>query len=303
MWGRYHVSDPDTFYNGNSEWNVPQDPGGQRVTNEATQAVGEDGQPVRSQQRFASKYMLLKLPGDDAPSFVLLRPFVPASRGAGNQNLLTAFMTASSDPDSYGQLRSFVLPGGSLPDGPITATDNIQADDEVANLRRNICTGQAQCDLSTPSIIPIGNSILYVQSFFVSGTDLGAPNLTRVIVAYQSADGTEIAVGSTFREALEIIFGSGVPEEIEDTQVIGGVDDPTDPEDPGGETTEPTEPSTPQTTDPDASVEARRTRLIGELEAAFQRADAAAREGDLVTYAEEVEAARDIAAELAGLGR
>ncbi|NLD76465.1 MAG: UPF0182 family protein, partial [Acidimicrobiales bacterium] len=235
MWGRYHVADADTFYNGNSEWNVPQEPGGQRVVNDETQTVGEDGEPLRSTARFASKYMLLKLPGDEAPSFVMLRPYVPASRGSGNQNLLTAFMTASSDPDSYGQLRSFVLPGGALPDGPITATDNIQADDEVARLRRNICTGQSRCDLSTPSIIPIGNSILYVQSFFVAGTDLGAPNLEWVIVAYQSAEGTEIEVGTTFREALVNIFGQDVPREIEDTQVIDAVGDPADVGDEGDE--------------------------------------------------------------------
>lgn len=334
MWGRYHVDDPDTFYNGNSQWNVPNEPGGQRVTNAEAEAVGADGQPIVSAQKFASKYMLLKLPGDDAPSFVLLRPFVPASRGGGNQNLLTAFMTASSDPESYGQLRSFVLPGGALPDGPITATDSIQSDAEVARLRREICTGQSRCDLSTPSIIPIGNSILYVQSFFVSGTDLGAPKLTRVIVAYQSADGTSVEVGLTFRDALEAIFGPGVPAEIEDTRLIEGVgeagaegdpapegeggsegpdegstdgevdgpDGPGGSGEPGATTTPDTTPGTvPGTGSGDGSVEARRLRLIDELEAAFLRAERAAQQGDMVGYAREVEVARQVAADLAGL--
>lgn len=305
MWGRYHVSDPDTFYNGNSQWNVPDEPGSQRVTNAETETVDEEGQPITSsRERFASKYMLLKLPGDDAPSFVLLRPFVPASRGAGNQNLLTAFMTASSDPDSYGELRSFVLPGGKLPDGPITATDNIQADQEVATLRRDICTGQSRCDMATPSIIPIGSSILYVQSFFVSGTDLGAPNLVRVIVAHQTADETRIEVGLTFRDALEQLFGEGVPAEIEDTVVVDSIDPgDVDPGNVGSEGSEdPGEEPGPDTTVPGGgSVDSQLDRLITELEAAFQRADQAARDGDMVRYATEVARARELAAELADL--
>jgi uncharacterized membrane protein (UPF0182 family) len=213
-------------------------------------------------------------------------------------------MVASSDPDSYGQMRSFVLPGGSLPDGPITATDNIQSDDAVARLRRDICTGQALCHRSTPSIIPIGNSILYVQSFFVSGTDLGAPNLEQVIVAYQSASETRVEVDATFRGALVKLFGDDVPTEIAATPILDGAegpDDPADPE-PGGEPTDPGTTGTTEPTDPTGeSPEVQRLRLIGELEAAFQRADAAARRGDMVAYSREVQAARDIAAVLAAL--
>jgi uncharacterized membrane protein (UPF0182 family) len=275
------------------------------VTGDETTAVGADGQPITAGDRYQSKYQLLRLPGDDELTFALLRPYVPASRGAGNQNLLTAFMTASSDPDTYGQLRSFVLPGGSLPEGPVTASDNIQADNAVTALRRDICVGQTQCDLATPSIVPIGDSILYVQSFFVSGTDLGAPNLTRVIVSYQSASGTRIEVGKTFRDALVALFGEDVPAEIEATPLLddpavegGGTpgDEPDDPpEDPGDD-------PAPPTTGPEGETPAQRqARLIVELEAAFRRADEAARQGDMVTYAEQVQVARGLAAELAAL--
>ncbi len=299
MWARYHESNVDTFYNGNSEWNVPREPGAQRLEGEETATVDADGEVVTARSPYESKYMLMKLPGDDEVSFVMLRPFVPAQRGGvGNQNLLTAFMVASSDPDSYGQLRSFVLPGGSLPDGPVTATDNIQADADVADFRRNTCTGQAVCDVSTPSIIPIGNSILYVQSFFVSGTDLGAPNLTRVIVAHQSADGTQIEMAPTFREALVEIFGEDVPGGIQDTPIVEdpaeGPDEPSDPEDP-----DPTPPDT--TPEVDETLAQEQARLITELDAAFTAAETAARAGDMVEYANRIEEARELAGELAAL--
>ena len=294
MWARYHESNADTFYNGNSEWSVPGEPGGKTVSGETTRSVDADGKPIKAGSRYASKYMMLKLPGDDHVSFVLLRPYVPASRGSGNQNLLTSFMVASSDPGSYGKLRSFTL-RGSLPDGPITATDNIQSDAEVASLRRNICQGQAVCNLATPSIVPIGNSILYVQSFFVAGTDLGAPNLERVIVSYQSSAGTQIEVDNTFRGALVKIFGEDVPGAIEDTDVVDpiGPDTPGDPTDPVGPT-DPVEPDPPI----DETMAEQQARLINELDDAFAAADAAARSGDMVTYAREIDSARAIAEEL-----
>lgn len=303
MWSKYHVSDADSFYNGNSEWAVPPEPGGKTVSGDQTTAVGADGQPITSGDRYESKYQMLKLPGDEGASFVLLRPYVGASRGSGSQNLLTAFMVASSDPDSYGRLRSFVMPGGKLPDGPITAADNIQADEAVAALRRTLCQGQSTCGLAAPSIVPIGNSILYVQSFFVSGTELGAPKLERVIVSYQSATETQVEVDQTLRGALVKLFGTDVPTEIESTPLSDpvvvdpddGTTDPGDPADPSGTTT---------TTRPDGpapSVADQQAALITQLEAAFEAADAAAREGDMVAYSREVERAREIAADLAAL--
>lgn len=43
MWSRYHVTDPDTFYNGNDAWTVPQEPGVSGLTGaSATAATGAD---------------------------------------------------------------------------------------------------------------------------------------------------------------------------------------------------------------------------------------------------------------------
>ncbi|MCB0987083.1 MAG: UPF0182 family protein [Acidimicrobiales bacterium] len=303
MWSRYHVTDADSFYNGNSAWAIPPEPGGKTVSGDSTVAVGADGQPITSGSRYESKYQMLKLPGDERASFVLLRPYVGASRGAGGQNLLTAFMVASSDPDSYGKLRSFVMPGGKLPDGPITAADNIQADEAVAALRRNLCQGQSTCALATPSIVPIGNSILYVQSFFVSGTELGAPKLERVIVSFQTPTDTRIEVDETLRGALVKLFGDDVPTEIENTPLSDPAVVDSSPE-PGEDGTDTPSTTTPEggTDGSDAGSPGRQADLIAQLEEAFQAADAAARKGDMVGYSREIQRAREISAELAGLG-
>ena len=134
-----------------------------------------------------------------------------------------------------------------------------------------------------------------MQSFFVRGTEVGAPKLQQVIVSYQSSNGTEIAVGPTLRGALVKIFGDAVPQGIEDTEVVvepgDGNPDPGD----GGTTT-----TTTPSGDP-SSVAARRARLVADLVDAFDTADAAARRGDLVAREEALKEAERLGRELAQL--
>ena len=307
MWAKYHVTSADDLYNRNDEWRVPTEPGVTTVSNAtANKPVGADGQPISSNDLYQSQYLLMKLPGDTEESFVLLRPYAPGGRGATSQNQLTSFMVARSDPNDYGKLQTFVLPAGALPDGPNLAADGIQSNDLVGDLRRAQCSGKSVCDLPSPTLVPVGNSILYVQPFFVAGTDVQAPQLQKVIVSYQSDDGTKVAVGGTFREALVKIFGDNVPAGIEDTKVTadptGGSPGGSNGENPG--TPDPGTPG-PGTTDPGdtGTIDARIDRLIDQVVAAFDAADAALAKGDPVAYAEKIQEAKQLTGKLDALRR
>ncbi|MCU1498514.1 MAG: hypothetical protein JWM47_2467 [Acidimicrobiales bacterium] len=301
MWAKYHVTDSDTFYNRNDEWQVPREPGVTTVKDTQTKTLGPDGQALTSDDRYQSQYLLMTLPGEDHESFVLLRPYAAASNGSGEagQNQLTSFIVASSDPDDYGALKTYVMPAASLPDGPNLAADGIQSNDEVAALRRDVCQGKSECNLPTPVIVPIGDSILYVQSFFVLGTDVRDPKLEHVIVSYQSARGTEVAVASNLRAALIELFDGNVPEGIEDTEVRS-----TSGDNPGGENGETgsTDGGTTTTTVPGTgTLTEQESVLIDRVVKAFNEADAAARKGDQVLYAEKIKEAQRFADELAAV--
>lgn len=295
MWAKYHVSDADTFYTRTDEWAVPKEPGVVTVKNALATTVGADGQAISSGDRYKSQYLLMKLPGDEKESFVLLRPYVAGGKADTSQNQLTSFIAARSDPENYGQIQTFVLPANSLPDGPNLAVDAMQGDQEVGNLRKDLCQGKNQCDLPTPVLVPIGDSIMYVQSFFVAGTDVGAPKLKQVIVSYQSATSTEVAVAGTFREALVKLFGNDVPKGIEDTKVVDSGTTTTTPTDPGSGTTTTTTPGGTGT------ISEQESRLITRLADAFDAADKALTDGDPVGYAERIEEARGYARQLAAL--
>jgi uncharacterized membrane protein (UPF0182 family) len=290
MWARYHVGDPDAFYEGSEDWVVPQEVGSTRRAGGDTTAVGPDGQAIDVTDRYASQYLLMQLPGEDEPSFVLLRPFVTASDDEEEvgQNQLRAFMTASSDPGSYGELRTYRMPESNPPDGPNLAAEEIRG--QVGEEFRDLCTERTVCTFASPSIVPVADSLLYVQSLLVAGSEAGRPRIEYVIVNYRTPDVSRVEIARSLRGALVEIFGEDVPESIEDVQ-RADTNSPIEPEEGDDE---------PSTEDPGTIPEQEGT-LIDQLVAAFDAADVAGREGDLVEQARQLERAAELAADLQAL--
>ena len=293
MWGAYHVDSPDDFLNGNDAWDVAQAPGNEFAPSSQTvdQTTGLPTGPGRA-QRFEPYYQLLRLPGEEEQQFLMLRPFVPSSVDDSGR-LLTAFMTVSSDPGSYGELRSFVLPRSNLPEGPVLIGGTIASNPNVAELQTLL--GQEGSDLQYGNLllVPMDESILYVRPLYVSATSNPVPELERVIVVYEGA----VAVEPTLRESLIALFGSA-PETLE---AVGpavdngtGGQEPVDP--PAGE--QPT-PTTVPPADPGDDVPS----LLAAAAAAFDEAQVALDDGDLGLFQAKVAEAKafvDRAAAAAG---
>lgn len=280
MWSKYHVTDPDTFYNRNDEWNVAQDPGvGEAGATTADTSAVTDQNTVPSSDRVDPTYLLTKLPGEKRESFLVLRPFVPTS-GDNESKLLTAFMVAKSDPDDYGKLESFVMPASRLPNGPSIVAGQMQSDNAVSQLQTLLCQKGSKCELRNLLVIPIDNSLLFVRSFFVQDESNGIPELRKVIASYQDASNTpHVEVDDTLQGALKKLFGSS-PATLEE----------------GGSTTTPSNPSNAQNPSNDTE-----NQLITKIVAAFDTADTAARKGDQVAYARQIVLARKLAGQLADL--
>ena len=66
--------------------------------------------------------------------FVIFRPFVPFST-ADQRTQLQAYMTASSDPETYGELTTYIVvppEGESLPDGPLRVASSSESTEEIS---------------------------------------------------------------------------------------------------------------------------------------------------------------------------
>lgn len=274
MYGRYHITAPNEFYNAGDAWDISQDPGSGSPAPSATQSTGPPTTaaagpagglivPAKG-RRMDPTYLLLRLPNDTKESFLILQPFVPRSRGDRQQNL-SAFMTAKSDPDEYGKLEAFVMPRGEQIDGPALVDARAAADPEISREITLLNQQGSQVQLGNVQVIPIQNSLLYVRPLYVQSSRNPLPEFKRAIVVF----GDEAVIGNTLEEALTKIFGTA-PKTLEEA--------------PGG--TPPTTPGPPGPATPAESAEVQ--RLLQEADTAYQAAQEALRQGDLAEYQKQI---------------
>jgi uncharacterized membrane protein (UPF0182 family) len=199
----------------------------------------------------------MRLPGETEESFSLILPFTPQ----GRQNLV-AWVAARSDPgEGYGEIVSFQFPTGLNVDGPTQVFARINQDATFSAERTLLSQGGSDVLFGDFLVIPIEDSLLYVQPVYVKAVQENAiPELKRIVVV----NGGVIGLGSTLREALLASLGEAVP-----------------PPDDGGE-----EPA------PSGTVDEQVAALLVEAEQHFVAAEAALRDGDLATYQSETEQAQ-----------
>jgi uncharacterized membrane protein (UPF0182 family) len=203
MWARYHETNPDTFYNNSNGWIVAPDPGQQvkvaaASTPDAASSNANTNVPPSPTGRIPPYYLLMQLPGDTAQHFVLLRSFVPIQ---GNNQQLTAFMVASSDPDNYGQLKTFVMPSNNLPPSPGQVASKMSSDPTVSSLQTQLGIIGGGSDLLFGNLItvPIQQSLLFVRPVYVQATNNPIPQLRKVVVEFNG----QVAVDDTLELALK----------------------------------------------------------------------------------------------------
>jgi uncharacterized protein len=241
----YHVTDSDVFYGKQDFWALPVDPTVSSETN---------------QFEMRPYYQLMRLPGEAEESFALIVPFTPQNR----QNMV-AWMAAKSDPGpDYGQLISFQFPAGVNVDGPTQIFSRINQDARFSAERTLLGQGGSSIVFGDFLVIPLEDSLLYVQPVYVESNQPNAiPELRRVVVV----NGSQIGLGATLTDALE-------------DSVSGAVSPPPPPD---GEEPPP----------PEGSVEEQIQALLDEAAQRFAAADTALRAGDLATYQSEIRAAQD----------
>ena len=188
MLTRYHVTNPREFYTTNAFWAVSTDP-----------TVGENA----AQAHQPPYYVLAADPQNKDPEFQLTSALVGLRR-----EFLSAFMTASSDPDDYGRLTVYQLPPNSQLQGPQQVQNRFESSSEVSselNLLKQRATTVRYGNLLT---LPVGGGLLYVEPVYIEragNPEVSFPQLNRVLVAF----GNRVGYAPTLAEALDEVFGEG----------------------------------------------------------------------------------------------
>jgi uncharacterized membrane protein (UPF0182 family) len=175
----YHMENPLVFYNREDVWRVP------------LEIYGVQEQPVEPY------YLIMKLPEEQSEEFILLLPFTPVSR-----NNLIAWLAARSDGENYGKLLLYQFPKQRLVYGPEQIEALLNQDPEIS---QQISLWNRQGSRAVQGnllVIPIEQSLLYVEPIYLEADRNSLPTLVRVVVAYEN----RIVMKETLSEALREVF-------------------------------------------------------------------------------------------------
>ena len=272
MFGLYHITDPAAFYNKSDAWDISQDPGSGQVGagGAITQTTNAQGVVTASREaRMNPYYLLMRLPNEQSESFLILQPFVPVSQSDQRKNM-SAFMIAKSDPDDYGKMEAFVMPGDVSVDGPALADAKINQDTTISSQITLLNTSGSKVLLGNMLVVPINQSLLFIRPLYVQAVNTPQPQFKRAIVVY----GGQAVMQNTLKDALSALFGAAPP-----TQEQAAGQAPPAPV-PGAPTPAPAAPG----------LAPNVTSLLNDAATHFNNAQDALKRGDLAGYQNEVNA-------------
>jgi len=183
---RYHMTNPDNWYQRSSLWEVPNDP-----------VAG-----ASSQTKEPPFYLSVKWPGDNDPIFSLTSSYVPFKRSN-----LAAYMAVNADASSpeYGRMRILQMSDTSQIDGPGQSFNAMTTNETVANrLRPFLNQGAASATFGNLLTLPVGGGLLYVTPVYTQrqGSTGSYPALRFVVVRF----GQSVGIGDTLQQALDQVF-------------------------------------------------------------------------------------------------
>jgi len=188
VYGLYHMTDPQVFYNREDLWTVASE-------------VGMDESGQQKTQAMEPNFVLMKLPGETAIEFAEILPFTPA-----NRNNLIGWIAGRSDGEKYGTSVVYDFPKTKLVDGPLQIEARI---DQNAQLSGQLTLWNQQGShvrRGTLLVIPSGHALLYAEAIYLQAERSPMPELRLVVLALQD----RLAYGPTFDSAMRALFGGEV---------------------------------------------------------------------------------------------
>lgn len=285
LYSKYQV-EPANFFQRIGAWSVAQAPSVDRQ--EGVTRVNTATDPLDQQTEFASEssterfipyYTQFRNGISGVEEFVIIRPFVRFSTD-DSRTRLQAYMTASSDPATYGDLITYFV-DEPLPDGPLLVADQAESEQDISpelSLQASQETG-TQVKFGDLQLIPVSDGLIYVRPVYVVAD---VAEFRFVIVSHDNS----AVLDTDLESALARLF-PGFDAEIGDRVSDEGDDVPPPIDD--GDDDEPVDP--PATGSP--------AELAAEAERLYLEAEALLRDGDLAGFEAKLDEVGELIARLA----
>ncbi|HBQ86048.1 MAG TPA: UPF0182 family protein [Syntrophomonas sp.] len=185
LYRTFHMTDPYVFYNKEDNWVIPS---------EIVEGKETKVDPY---------YIIMRLPGETKAEYILMLPYTPNSR----PNMI-AWMCVRMDGDEYGKMLVYNFPKQATVYGPMQIEARISQDTEISRQLTLWDQKGSQTYRGNLIVIPIDNSILYIEPLYLQAQSSKMPELKRVIAAY----GNEVVMEPSLDEALIKLFGESPPK-------------------------------------------------------------------------------------------
>jgi uncharacterized membrane protein (UPF0182 family) len=184
IYSTYHMTDPQVFYNREDMWQVPRE-------NYAGQTV-----PMQPY------YVIMRLPGEKEAEYILMLPMVPA----GRDNMIS-WLAARCDGNDYGHLFEYSFSKDRLFYGPYQIQARINQNPEISRQLSLWNQMGSKVLLGNLLVIPIQDSLLYVEPLYIRAENGQLPELQRVIASYSD----RVVMGDTLEGTMAALFSGGPP--------------------------------------------------------------------------------------------
>ena len=179
----YQMTEPTDFYNREDVWAWPEE------------IFDNQSRPMEPY------YVLMQLPGSEDLDFIQILPFTPANR----ENMIS-WLAAQNDPDKYGEMLVYRFGKDSLVFGPKQIEARIDQDPDISSLLSLWNQQGSQVIRGNLLVIPIGESLLYVEPLYLQAATGKIPELKRVILATSD----RVIMAENLGLALAGLFGSDI---------------------------------------------------------------------------------------------
>lgn len=181
LYSAYHMTNPEVFYNREDLWSVPQE--------------HNRGKMIMMEPY----YTIMRLPGEQRTEFVLMLPMTPSKR----DNMI-AWLAARCDGEHYGEVVEFAFPKDKLVYGPAQIEARIDQDTTISqqlSLWNQLGSRVIRGNLL---VIPLDNTLLYVEPLYLSAEARELPELKRLI----ASSGDRVVMGQSV-DALLAALSAG----------------------------------------------------------------------------------------------
>ncbi len=187
IYSSYHMDDTTVFYNKEDAW-------------EKTQEIYGQGQKTEVEPY----YIIIELPEKDEAEFILMQTFTPLRK-----DNMVAWLAARSDGENYGKLLVYRFPKDKLVYGPLQIEAKFDQDSEISQQLTLWSQRGSSVTRGNLLVIPIRNSLLYIEPLYLQAEQGQLPQMKRVLVS----DGEKVVMEETLGAALLALFGEKTVED------------------------------------------------------------------------------------------